>query len=99
MSVVHKWVPIALARRSTSRHAQARGKWGVARRDPVNMLKVLTSHKMPPMVPTKRPHQAGSWIRGDGALGERSIAGRHGGQLARKPALSYLRRGGQMGGG
>src|SRR5262245_36844550 len=65
---------------------------------PVNMLKVLTSHKMPPMVPTKRPHQDGSWNRRGGALGERSMAGRHGGQLGRNPALSYLRRGGQMGG-
>src|SRR5262249_25547005 len=90
-------LPIALAPRDVKARASA---WeaGNCPVGPGNMLKVLTSHKKPPMVPTKRPHQDGSCNRRGGALGERPMAGRHGGQLGRNPALSYLRRGGQMGG-
>src|SRR5262249_10247310 len=78
-------------------HAQARGggEWSSVTG---NMLTNLTNHKMPPMVPTKRPHQDGSSNRGSGALGRRPMAGRRGGRLGCNPAPSYPCRGGSMGG-
>src|SRR5262249_6966653 len=99
--VVHKWVLLKppLARRGTlnagTRKRVGGGEWsGVTG----NMLTNLTNHKMPPMVPTKRPHQEGSSNRGSGALGQRPIAGRRGGRSGCNPAPSYPCRGGSMGG-